>query len=209
LTVCALLEWRPRPYITRMDGNDFGQLAYLVLLGLVIAGYFVAQNRQGMGKTAQQAAVWGLIFVGAIAAAGMWGDIRRDVAPRAGMQADGRIEVPVSRDGHYHMTLDINGQPVDFIVDTGASQMVLSRADAARVGLDPGSLAFLGSAQTANGVVRTAQVTLDTVAFCEMTDARVRAVVNDGAMDGSLLGMTYLSRFSRIEIENGRLVLSR
>ena len=192
-----------------MTGDDIGQLAYLVLLGLAVAGWFFANNRQSMGKTAQQAAVWGLIFVGAIAAAGMWGDIRRDVAPRAGLIGEGRIEVPVGRDGHYHLTLGVNGEPVDFIVDTGASSIVLSREDARRVGIDPDGLTYLGTAQTANGVVRTASVRLDSVSFGDIADTGVRAVVTDGQMDGSLLGMTYLSRFSRIEIENGRLVLSR
>ena len=191
-----------------MTGDDFGQLAYLVLLGLAVAGWFFAQNRESMGKVAQQAAVWGLIFVGAIAAAGLWGDIRRDVAPRAGLLSDGRIEVPVRRDGHYHLTLSVNGTPVDFIVDTGASQIVLSRADALRVGIDPDALAYLGTAQTANGVVRTAQVVLDSVAFEDVEQTRVRGVVTDGAMEGSLLGMSYLSQFSRIEIENGLLLLS-
>ncbi|SMY09612.1 retropepsin-like aspartic protease family protein [Flavimaricola marinus] len=192
-----------------MDGNDFGQLAYLVLLGLAVAGWFFAQNRESMGKVAQQAAVWGLIFVGAIAAAGMWNDISRDVIPRQGVLSDGRIEVPVGRDGHYHLTLAVNGTPVDFVVDTGASQIVLSRQDAARAGIDTTALTYLGTAQTANGVVRTAPVRLDSLSLGDLADRSVRAVVNDGDMDGSLLGMTYLSRFERIEIENGRLVLSR
>ena len=41
--------------------------------------------------------------------------------------ADARIEVPRSNDGHYHLTLDVNGTPVDFMVDTGASGVVLSQ----------------------------------------------------------------------------------
>ena len=45
-----------------MDGDNLARLIYLVLLGSVIAGYFFAQNRNNLGKTAQQAAVWGLIF---------------------------------------------------------------------------------------------------------------------------------------------------
>lgn len=192
-----------------MDGNDIGQFAYLVLLGSAIAGWFFVQNRQNLGKMAQQAAVWGLIFVGAIAAAGMWNDISRDVLPRQGVLSDGRIEVPVGRGGHYHLTLDVNGQPVDFIVDTGASQIVLSQQDAVRVGIDLSALTYLGTAQTANGVVRTAAVRLDSIRLGDVADQNVRAVVNDGDMDGSLLGMTYLNRFDRIEIENGRLVLSR
>ena len=78
-----------------------------------------------------------------------------------------------------------------------------------RIGIDPSDLAYLGSANTANGEVRTAAVRLDTVTLDGLTDRDVRAVVNDGEMDGSLLGMTYLGRFESITIKNNELVLSR
>jgi aspartyl protease family protein len=191
-----------------MDADSIAQLAYLGLLAVAVGGWFIAQNRDSMGKVAQQAAVWGLIFVGVIAAAGLWNDISRDVMPRQGVVEGGRIEVPVGQGGHYHLTLQVNGVPVDFIVDTGASQIVLSRADAVRAGIDPASLTYLGSAQTANGIVRTASVRLDSLTLGPLTDTGVPAVVNEGDMETSLLGMTYLSRFSRIEIEGGRLILS-
>jgi len=105
--------------------------------------------------------------------------------------------------------LDVNGTPVDFVVDTGASQVVLSQFDARRVGLDPTALNYLGIANTANGQVRTAAVTLDTVTLGGYRDEDVRAVVNGGEMNGSLLGMTYLSRYDSISITDGELILSR
>jgi aspartyl protease family protein len=103
----------------------------------------------------------------------------------------------------------VNGTPVDFVVDTGATDMVLSREDAARIGLDPGDLAYTGIASTANGQVRTARVRLDEVSLGGITDRGVTASVNAGEMSGSLLGMSYLHRFERIEIANGRLILER
>ena len=57
-------------------------------------------------------------------------------------------------------TLEINGTPVRFMVDTGASDIVLSRRDAERVGIDPAALGYLGRARTANGTVPTARVRL-------------------------------------------------
>jgi aspartyl protease family protein len=117
--------------------------------------------------------------------------------------------VPRGFDGHYRLTLDINGTPVSFIVDTGASQVVLSQGDAARIGLDPAGLFYSRSANTANGVVRTAPILLDQVAIEGIMDRRVPAVVNGGEMDTSLLGMTYLGLYDRIEITNGELVLMR
>ena len=117
--------------------------------------------------------------------------------------------MPRGRDGHYSLTLQINGVDVDFLVDTGASQVVLTQQDAARVGLNPDKLAFIGTAFTANGEVRTAPVRLDTVDLGGIRDTRVRASVNGGEMSGSLLGMSYLNRFDSIEIRGDRLILTR
>lgn len=185
------------------------QLTYLVLLGAAIGGSAIIAGRSNMGKMAQQAAIWALIFVGVIGAYGLWEDISNDVKPRQSIIDDSTIAAPRGNDGHYHLTLEINGAAVDFVVDTGASQVVLSQQDAARIGLDPATLNYSGNANTANGVVRTAPVILDQVVLGGITDRNIPAVVNGGAMDDSLLGMTYLGLYDRIEISDGRLVLNR
>ncbi|PHP29565.1 retropepsin-like aspartic protease family protein [Limimaricola cinnabarinus] len=192
-----------------MSPDNLASLAYLGLLGAAIAGWFVVQNRDRLGQLAQQAALWALIFIGVIAAAGLWGDIRDDVTPRQTMVGAQGIEVPQARDGHYYLTLDINGTPVEFVVDTGATDMVLSREDARRAGIDPEALNYFGSAVTANGTVRTARVTLDSVALGQIEDEGLGAVVTDGDLSASLLGMGYLRLFGRIEIEGGKLMLTR
>lgn len=192
-----------------MDADQIARLAWLGLLAAALLGWLLMQLRANAGRTLQQLAVWALIFVGLVGGYGLWNDIRGDIAPMQGVMADGRVEIPLRRDGHYHATVTVNGVPVEFVVDTGASDIVLSEADAARVGIDTEALTFLGQAQTANGTVRTAPVTLDSVTLGPVTDRGVRAVVNGGAMDQSLLGMAYLHRFSRIEIAEGRLVLTR
>lgn len=192
-----------------MAGNDTASLIYLVLLGTAILGYFIAANRQGLGTTLRQLALWGLIFLGVIAAAGLWPSIRDQVAPRQSYTSTGSLEVPRGFDGHYHVTLGINGEPISFVVDTGASDIVLSQQDARRVGIDPDSLAYLGRAQTANGTVPLAQVSLDEVSLGEEIERGVPASVNGGEMNGSLLGMSYLSRFGRISIEDETLTLTR
>ncbi|MBV0911663.1 retropepsin-like aspartic protease family protein [Anianabacter salinae] len=193
-----------------MDADNTARFLYLALLGGAIAAYFFAANRNRLGQVAQQALVWGLLFIGVIAAYGLWTDIRPDVLPQqAVVSGDGaRIEVPQGFDGHYRLTLGLNGAPVDFIVDTGATDMVLTPQDAARAGVDEG-LAFTGRAGTANGEVRTARVRLDTVTLGPITDRNVSATVNAADMPASLLGMGYLRRFERIEISGGRLILER
>lgn len=193
-----------------MTGDQTASLIYLLLLGTAIALSHLVANRSNLGRVARQAALWALIFLGAIAAVGLWPTIRDTVVPRQAVLQDGRqITVPMSADGHFYLSLDLNGVPVRFVVDTGATEMVLSAQDAARIGLDPATLVYSGRAMTANGMVQTAPVRLETVALGPVVDEGVRAVVNQGELRESLLGMSYLSRFSRLEIANGRLVLDR
>lgn len=193
-----------------MDGYDLGRLTYLILLGSVIVFWFFVQNRQSLGKTLQQALVWGLLFLGVIAAFGLWTDIRQAVRPtQSVISAQGRIELPRAPDGHYYLTAEVNGAAIRFLVDTGATDIFLSREDAIAAGLDPANLAFIGSAMTANGEVRTAPVRLESIRLGPHEDRGLRAFVNAGEMRESLLGMTYLQRFSSVEIRQGALILTR
>lgn len=207
---CASLsDWQPSPYIAVMSGEDLGSLAFLSLMGLAIAGSYFVSQRATLGRAAQQIAIWGLIFVGVIAAYGMWGDIERNIISRQTVNDGGQIAVPRSGDGHYYLRLEINGEPVDFVVDTGATQLVLTKDDARRVGINPDELNYLGTANTANGIVRTANVRLNEVVLGPIVDQDVPAVVNGGQMEGSLLGMSYLGIFESIEIRANELVLTR
>jgi aspartyl protease family protein len=125
------------------------------------------------------------------------------------VEDSGQIIVERARDGHYHLTLAVNGADIDFLVDTGATDVVLTRQDAKAAGLDVDQLNFIGRANTANGTVRTAPVKLDSISLGPVTDRNVYAVVNDGDMAGSLLGMGYLQRWGKIEISEGALTLTR
>ena len=192
-----------------MDSNDFGRLAYLVLLLVAVGGYFVTSGRANLNKMAQQAAIWGLIFLGVVAGYGLWTDVRHDLAPRQAMVGPGRLEVPRQFDGHFYVTAEANGTQIDFVVDTGATDVVLTRDDAARAGIDLSGLAYTGTASTANGLVRTARARLPEMSLGGFTDRDLSVLVNEGEMDKSLLGMTYLRRFDRIEIADDKLILTR
>ena len=194
-----------------MPEIETSRLIYLILLLLMVAGWFYMQNRQGLNKSLQQIAVWGMIFIGAAAGYGLWGDITRNSGiPRQSYETGtGAVTIPRSADGHYYLTALVNGQAIRFVVDTGATDMVLTRQDAERAGLSPETLNYLGRAKTANGEVRTAYVRLSEVQLGEVRDFDVPAVVNDGEMPQSLLGMGYLQRWGRIEIANGELILKR
>ena len=98
---------------------------------------------------------------------------------------------------------------VERLFDTGASAMVLSYADAQKAGIDVHTLSFTTPVTTANGTGRAAIVTLDKVEVGGIVRSRVPAFVADkGALDGSLLGMTFLETLSKYSVSGNQLELS-
>ena len=187
-----------------MDGDTAARLVYLGLIIVALGGWVLVEFRQRMGQALRMALAWGLIFVGVMAGYGLWQDMCRTTASAL----DDRIEVPRAADGHYYLTLTVNGTDLPVMVDTGASGLVLSQADAQRLGLMPDSLAYLGQADTANGLVRTALVTLPSIELGPFRDVNFPAYVTEGALQVSLLGMDYLGRF-RMQVADDRLILQR
>lgn len=109
-------------------------------------------------------------------------------------------------DGHFTTHVDVNGQPVAMLVDTGASTVALTVADAQRLGLpvDPSSFTVVGSG--ASGPTLGQVVTLDDVAVGGRHVAGVEAVVLQG-LDRSLLGQAYLRRLDTVEINGDTMTL--
>ena len=195
-----------------MDGDNSARLIYLGLLLASLAGWVMVEYRQRMGVALRTALAWGMIVLGLMAGYGLWGDIRRDILPMqtsSGQSTAGQaVTIPRARDGHYYPNLSIGGQAVSFMADTGATSVVLSPSDARALGIDPASLTYFGQAMTANGMVRTATVTLRDVTFGPFHDDSVTAQVNEAEMEKSLLGMDYLGRFS-VTMAGNKMVLSR
>jgi len=105
-------------------------------------------------------------------------------------------QVVKGADGHYWAEANIDGKAVRVLVDTGASVVALTRADALQLGVDPEPEAFTGKVQTASGVVRAAPVQLKTISVAGARVDRVEALVVEQGLEYSLLGMSYLGRLS-------------
>ena len=117
-------------------------------------------------------------------------------------------EINADANGHFFATAEINGHDIAVLVDTGATAVALSYEDAADAGLSPGSLTFNVPVSTANGVTQAARVKLDRVAIDGLEVEDVDAMVlPEGALRGTLLGMSFLGRLSGFKVEDGVLRL--
>ena len=118
------------------------------------------------------------------------------------------IEIRAGEQGHYVTTAIIEHMPVTVLVDTGASKVALSYEDAERVGLNPFALDFDQPVATANGLFKAAMVTLRRVEIENVVVHDVDGMVlPEGAMQGTLLGMSFLSRLSGFRMSDGTLYL--
>ena len=113
----------------------------------------------------------------------------------------------VADDGQFHVDALIGFTTVRFILDTGASEVMLSQADARRLGFDPANLSYTRLYRTANGTVRGAPLRLPAVEIGPIRMLDVDASVLDADAETSLLGMSFLSRLSSYQVNGPTLTL--
>jgi aspartyl protease family protein len=133
-------------------------------------------------------------------------------APRASAQPSNTspsntIVYTANERGHVVLDAAVNGAPVRMLVDTGASLVTLTPADARAAGINPATLAFNGHVQTANGAARMAPVTLREIRVGQLSIYDVPASVLEH-VNVSLLGMSFLSRLQGYEMRAGKLTIS-
>jgi clan AA aspartic protease (TIGR02281 family) len=132
-----------------------------------------------------------------------------DLAVEDEPEEEGDLEyvVRAGSSGHFLIEAWVNGEPITFLVDTGASDIVLTLDDARRIGLEPRTLAFTQRFATANGEVRGAPVVLREIRVGQLRVFDMPASVNEAALEVSLLGMSFLEQLSGYEVRGTRLIL--
>lgn len=174
------------------------------------------------GKTIRFAlAALGLVSVLGIAAALL---LRGDTGPLASVAEPSRIKAMMGaaseakdihnmlvyradRSGHFIVDGVVNGAPVRFLVDTGATVVALTPDDARAAGIGRSDLRFAETVSTAHGEARAARTTLRTVRLNQLAVEDVPAVVMEQPMALSLLGMSFLNRVDGYNVRDGRLTI--
>jgi aspartyl protease family protein len=120
------------------------------------------------------------------------------------------VVVPRDGLGHFLVEATVNGQPLKFMIDTGATVIALSADDAVQLGVQPAYSEYTVLLKTANGTVHAAPATLDTVEIGGIMLHNVEAVVMPrGALSENLLGMSFLSRLRHFDYSDGKMVLQQ
>ena len=171
--------------------------------------------RRALARRLRHAAIW--LALGLVLAIGYSYRFElSDVVDRLGGElipyaavttADGGLRVRAHSDGHFYVKALADGREIRFLVDTGASVVALSPADADSLGLDRTRLNYSRRLHTAGGMVRAAPVLIRTLELGDIRLSNVRALVNEEPMPFSLLGVNALERLAGYEVRDGTLTL--
>lgn len=197
-----------------LSGEDWLSLTYaLGFMALVSASLFARRLR--LGQVVRYTLIWMAVVVvlllgftfrdelGFVA-----GRVTGELAPSQPVAVGPReMAVTQEADGHFYLAGTVNGTPVRFLVDTGASDIALSPADARRLGVDLSALSFTREFETANGVGRGAPFVADSLAVGPVRLTDVAMTINAAPMRASLLGLSYLRRLDSYEVRGRRLYL--
>jgi aspartyl protease family protein len=210
----TLLLWSQFPDALGTNEDKAYAFQYVAIAALIASGMLLGR-RVGVGTALRSILAWGAIGLLLVAgysyrdelsevAARVTGELR----PSEGMLTGERaLSFRQAQGGHFLVEAKVGDVPLRFLVDTGASHVILSRADAERLGFDPARLRYTQRFGTANGEILAAPVTLAAVSLGPVTFDNVRAYVSDGDFTGSLLGMSFLRRFRSYEVEGDTLTL--
>jgi aspartyl protease family protein len=207
--------------IAGLDSTTFGYVAVFVALLVYLSGGVVAGYGGRAAAFVRDAVTWVALGLGLVTlyaykdhlipiAARVAGELVPGTAMTFEESANGLTEVKIRRrlDGHFFAAVDINGESVTMIVDTGASSIVLRPEDAKKVGIDPDGLTYKVPVLTANGRTVAARVRLGKVSIGPLDRQNVDALVaKPGALTQSLLGMSFLSRLRSYEFSGDFLTL--
>ncbi len=195
--------------------SDKANMIYLILVLIMLISGLVSRRDLPIAKAAKYLFYWALIAFATIALysyrfefSGFKNRILGELNPTAARLDDhGRLIINISQDGHFYVDVKINNQAVRFMIDTGASDVVLSMEDAKKIGINPKNLIFNKRYQTANGEVFGASIRLNEIEIGGVKFYDMPASVNSADLGVPLLGMQFLRKFRRYEFYQDRLIL--
>ncbi len=120
----------------------------------------------------------------------------------------GETRIPIAPDGHFWLTAQVNGEPIDFMIDTGATLTAVSGKAANRVGLEPRTGGLPVMLNTANGSIMAEITAIEELRFGNVAAFGLDAVIAPNLGDTSVIGMNLLSRLKGWRVEDNVMILT-
>lgn len=198
-----------------LQEGDWQNLVYSILLLTVLLGGLFLRRDVNYLKVLKYLGIWAAIALAIILLYSFrfeFADLKMrllgELNPSAAkIGKNGELIINIAQDGHFYLDVKVNGKAVRFMIDTGASEIVLNALEAKRVGIAIEALEFNRVYQTANGKAFGALTTLDEIQVGDIKFYQVPASVNSSNMGISLLGMSFLRQFQRYEFYRDKLIL--
>tara|TARA_Y100000590_G_scaffold464389_1_gene633714 strand:- start:1092 stop:1820 length:729 start_codon:yes stop_codon:yes gene_type:complete len=120
-------------------------------------------------------------------------------------------EIILSTDerGHFNVIGKVNGKRIKFLIDTGATGIVLSSRHARRIGINVDALNYDIPMQTANGITKSASYKIQSLTIGHITLNNLSVYINQSNMEASLLGMTFLNKLKSFRVEGRNMILKK
>lgn len=193
------------------------RLVYLVILLAVVAGSGIIGHRVLLSDAIKMALTWVAVFAVLIIGyayradfAVMMGRVGPEVTPsRPAQEGTGMVALYRQDHGHFGVDALVNKARISFLVDTGASDVVLTYRDAERAGLEPWNLDYNRAYSTANGTAFGARVDIQKITIGDITLYNVKGSVMREGLSQSLLGLSFLDRLSSYQISGNKMILQR
>lgn len=203
-----------------MANDDFANAAYMGIFGVVIAAGLLGSGIP-LNYMIRNIAIWAVIIL-ALVAGYQYRFELNNIASRvtaglipgnaiSGSDGNGTdiVSIGQSANGHFQVNAYVDGQRIHFLIDTGASTIVLTQADAQKAGININDLSYSVPISTANGRAMAATVRLPEIRIGNIVRYNLRALIaKDGQLESSLLGMNFMNSLSSYTVKRDHLIMA-
>lgn len=202
--------------IDNLNSGDWSQLIYLLILLVVISLSFFSGRAMPIPKILKYLGIWSIVALVIISLYSYryeFSDFKTrilgELSPTtAQTNSSGQLIINIARDGHFYLNIIVNHTPMRFMIDTGASDIIIGMPEAKKLGIKTDELAFAKSYQTANGKSFGANITLKKMTIGDVDFYDISASVNSSNMGTPLLGMSFLRKLRKYEFSRDQLILT-
>lgn len=182
---------------------------------MVLVASALFSRRIGLGEIVRSVLSWIAIFAIFIVMfsyqheiVGVWNKVTGELTGANDQQVvGGTLKIRQSPDGHYWADAEVNGTPVRFLIDSGATTTAINLKTAQAANVDVNEGGFPTYLNTANGTVEAQRGTIKSLRVGPMMALDLPVVVAEAFGDSNVLGMNFLSEMKSWRVEQGEMIL--